>query len=99
MKQFTKEQAITFYESDIWKNWDDEKIVKFQLFQKRVVIPFDYFHQAINTVLNRLVFTHEFALNYNDLIDEYLNIKPEPTFQEIIEIIPEEKRIIIDIIN
>jgi hypothetical protein len=32
MRQLTKEEAIKFSESGIWKEWSDEQIVRFQLF-------------------------------------------------------------------
>jgi len=32
MRQLTKEQAIEFAESGIWKNWTDNQVVCFQLF-------------------------------------------------------------------
>jgi len=38
----------------------DEEIVKFQLFQDCLAIPFDRFHAAIEKVLKRPVYTHEF---------------------------------------
>lgn len=96
MKQLTQKQALAMAESKVYENWTHEEIVKFQLFQNRLCIPFDRFHEAITKVLNRDVYTHEFA--YPDLlIQEYFGTKPKPTFNEIIGLIPEEKRIIIGI--
>ncbi len=97
MKQLTKTQAIKLYESGIWKEWTNEEIVRFQLFQKKLCIPFDCFHEAVEKVLNRPVYTHEFGLNYNGIIKEYLGVEKAPTFDEIINLIPEEKRLIIAI--
>lgn len=34
MKQLTTQQAIEFAKSGIWKEWDNEHIVRFQLFQE-----------------------------------------------------------------
>jgi hypothetical protein len=94
MEQLTKEQAIALYNSKEWENWDDEKIVRFQLFQARLAIPFGRFHEAIEKVLNRPVFTHEFGLNHKGLIEEYLGARNAPTFEEIIGMIPEKKRVV-----
>jgi hypothetical protein len=55
---------------------------------------FGRFHEAIEAVLKRPVFTHEFAYREN-IVKEYLGEKPMPTLDEIIELIPAEKRIII----
>jgi hypothetical protein len=94
MRQLTKEQAIKFFESGVWKTWTDEEIVKFQLFQTRLCMDFSRFHEAMEKILNRPIFSHEFA--YADVLKkEYLNSKEAPTFGEILELLPmEEKRII-----
>ena len=93
--QFTKKQAIEFHDSKIWEAWDDEKIVRFQLFEAKLCIPFNRFHEAIEKVLGRPVYTHEFGLNYDGIVEEYLGEKDAPTLEEIINMIPEEKRIVI----
>ena len=95
MKQLTTEQAIKFAESGIWKEWSDEEIVLFQLFQKKLCMDFSRFHQAMEKVLNRPVYSHEFGLNYDGLVKEFLGEKSEPTIDEIINMIPEEKRLLI----
>ncbi len=94
MKQLTKEEAIALYESGIWKEWTNEQTVRFQLYQDKLCIPFSKFQEAIEDELGRPVFTHEFAFR-DELIKEYEGKKPAPTFEEIINLIPEEKRIII----
>ena len=96
MKQLTKEQAIKMCESEIWRDMSLEEIAKFQLFQKRLCVPFDKFHEAIEKLLGRSVWTHEFAF-FEDLEKEYLGKKEKPTFEEIINLIPKEKRIILEI--
>ncbi|MFA5151280.1 MAG: hypothetical protein WC554_01845 [Clostridia bacterium] len=95
MKQLTKDQAIAFANSRVWENWTDEQIVRFQLFQTKLCMDFGRFHEAMEKVLNRPIFTHEFGLNADGLVEEYLGTKPAPTLEEIINLIPEEKRIII----
>lgn len=95
-KQFTTEQAIKFYESKEWDSWTDEQIVRFQLFQDKLCLPFDKFHKAMEIVLGRPVWTHEFAYKDN-LTKEYLGCCDAPTMEEIINLIPAEKRINIGI--
>jgi len=91
MEQLTQEQAIAFAKSDIWKEWSDQQIVELQLFQRRLCVDFSRFHQAIESVLGRPVYTTEFG-NPDRLIKEYFGENPKPTFQEIMNLIPEEKR-------
>ena len=94
MRQFNKEEAISIYESKIWEQWSPEDIVAIQLFQNRLLVPFDKFHEAIEKVLDRPVWTHEFA-DQNRMIEEYLGIRSKPTFEEILNLIPEDKLILI----
>ncbi|MFA5937579.1 MAG: hypothetical protein WC822_06915 [Candidatus Paceibacterota bacterium] len=94
MEQLTEEQAISFYNSKEWMNMSDEDIVKLQLFQDRLCLPFDRFHKAIGKVLGRPVWTHEFAYRAN-LIAEYNKTRPMPTLSEIMNLIPESKRIVV----
>lgn len=94
-KQFTKQEAIAFHDSKAWEGWSYDQIVKFQLFQERLMIPFDIFHEAIEKVLDRPVFTHEFGLNYEGIVKEYLGEKAPPTFDEILNMIPKEKLLMI----
>jgi hypothetical protein len=92
MEQFTREQAVAFAESGEWKDWTPGQIVRFQLFQDLSCMPFNVFHGAIEQVLGRLVFTHEFAFT-DRLRDEYLTLRPAPTLEEILDLIPAEKRV------
>jgi len=97
MEQLTTEQAIAFAESGAWKELDNEQIVRFQLFQSKLCMPFTRFHEAIEKVLDRPVYTHEFGLNLNGIKEEYLKTKQSPTLEEIINLIPKEKRMVIGI--
>lgn len=92
--QLSEEQAKSLYDSGLWKAWTADQVVKFQLFQDRLCVEFSHFHKCITEVLGRSVFTHEFAYR-DELIKEYLGEKTAPSFDEILNLIPAEKRIII----
>lgn len=94
IRQITKKEAIAIADSGIWKNWTDEEIVKFQLFQERLAMDFGRFHEAAEKVFGRSVWTYEFGF-VEKLQEEYLGMRPKPTFDEIMELIPEDKRIIL----
>ena len=87
MKQLTKNQAIALYEGGEWKDWTDEEIVIVQLYQDKLCLPFSRFHKAIEHVLMRPVWTHEFT-NSAALRAEYEGKRPAPTLQEIMALIP-----------
>lgn len=81
MQQLTEQQAIAIGESKIYDNWDYNKKAGFQLFQDKLCMPFSAFHEAVEKVLKRPVFTHEFGFNYEGLIEEYLKYNIEPSIE------------------
>ena len=96
MRQFTKEEAIKLFKTKFWEEMEYEQIARFQLYQNRLCIPFDVFHEAIEKTLGRPVFTHEFGSN-GSIKAELEGRKPAPTFEDIVNLIPKDKRIIITI--
>jgi hypothetical protein len=91
----TKNEAIALYESRFWKQMSHEEIAKFQLMEPLLCMPFDVFHEAVEKTLGRPVFTHEFGMNPEGLRKELFHGAPAPTLEEIINLIPEDKRMII----
>ncbi len=57
----SKQKAISLYESKEWEKWSNLEIVAKQLYTEKLFLPFEIFHEAIEIVLNRPVYTHEFA--------------------------------------
>lgn len=96
MQQLSKEQAIKFHESALHEQWTHEQVVRFQLFQDKLCMPFSRFHEAISEVLGRDIMTHEFARS-DYLREEYLGVRAMPTIEEVMEQIPEDKRMIIEL--
>lgn len=95
VKQLTKEQAIAFVDAKMYELMDDHQKVNFQLFQERLCMPFDVFHEAITKVLGRPVYIHEFGLDYDSLVSEFLGDKKVPSLEDIMNLIPSEKRILV----
>jgi hypothetical protein len=83
----TEEDAIRLAESKFWEPLSPEERVKFQLFEPLLCMPFAVFHEAVEHVLRRGVFSHEFA-DLEALQKEYLGEKPAPTLEEIIALVP-----------
>lgn len=94
MKQFTKEQAIAYYDAQEWKKLSDHERAAFQLTQPLLCMPFPEFHRALESALSRPVWTHEFA-DPDRLLKELLGLTPKPSQAEIFSLIPEEKRLIV----
>lgn len=53
------------------------------------------FHEAMEKALNRPVLTHEFGLNWKGLKAELMGEQSPPTIQDIINLIPADKRTIL----
>lgn len=89
------EEAIALSETKFWESMSFYDRAKFQLFEDKLCMPFDVFHEAMEKALGRPVFTHEFGLNHEGLKRELLGEQKPPTIEEIINLIPEEKRIVV----
>ena len=67
----TREQAIEMYNSNWWLSKSPQEIVKFQMNEDLLCMPFDLFHAAVEEVLDRSVYTHEFAFEkFRDEVKE-----------------------------
>jgi len=93
MEQLTEQQAIALAEGRWWKKVDLAEAARFQLYQDRLCMDFSAFHEGIEKLLDRPVWTHEFA-KIEGLRQESEGERPRPTLKEIIEIIPKGKRIV-----
>ena len=92
-----EDAAIELYDTGWCKTKTSYEIVRFQLFTKELSVPFDVFQGALEKCLGRPVWTHEFGLNYDGLVKEFLGECKAPSMEEIINLIPEEKRLIIKV--
>ena len=90
-----QKKAIELAESNWWELCNHREIAEFQLFTEELCCPFGVFHEAVEKSLGRPVFTHEFGLNYDGIVAEFLGERDALSMTDIIELIPEEKRIIL----
>jgi len=96
--KITKEKAIKLAESGFWERMTAYQIANFQLNTKLLCMPFSVFHKAVEEALGRPVWTHEFGtIGTKGLLKELNGEKSKPSMEEIINLIPEEKRIIVKI--
>lgn len=91
----TTEEAIKLGESKWWVGMPARDVAIFQMHAELLCMPFDIFHKAVTDALGRPVFTHEFGLNHDGLIKELLGESPAPTTEDIINMIPADKRLIV----
>lgn len=65
------EETIAKYPNNKWWRSDDStEIAKYQLFERILMVDFSKFHEGVEKLLGRPVFTHEFGLNYDGLKEE-----------------------------
>ncbi len=95
MRQFTEQEAIAFAESECWEGLSLRQRASLQMYQRLLCMPFGVFHEAIEKTLGRPVFTHEFGTNLDGLKAELGGKVPPPTIEEIISLIPIEKRVVV----
>lgn len=96
-RSIDREKAIALWESKWWEGMDARDVAKFQLLTDELCMPFGDFHEAIEKALGRSVWTHEFGLNRDGLILELFGEKDAPSVDEIINLIPEKKRIVVQL--
>jgi hypothetical protein len=92
--QLTREEAISFADQRIWEDMTPMQRGAFQLRQELLAMPFDKFHEGVEELLGRQVWTHEFGLNLEGLQAEAAGLADAPTMEEIIALIPPDKLII-----
>lgn len=90
-----KDKAVQLFKSGWWLKTGMAKAAWLQLNQDKLCMSFSKFHESIEFLLARPVWTHEFAYPKN-LVDEVLTGK-SPSFQEIFDLIPAEKRLIVEL--
>ena len=90
-----RDAAIALANTKWWEGREAREVAKFQLFTNELCVPFDLFHEAIEKTLGRPVFTHEFGLNFDGLAMELLGEADAPTLEQIINLIPKEKRVVV----
>lgn len=93
--EIPKDKAMELYESEFWKPMSYRERAVFQMFCEQLCMPFDVFHEAVTKALGRDVYTHEFGLNRDGLIAELNGTGASPTFEEVLSMIPEDKRVIV----
>lgn len=89
----TKEEAIALHDSKFYETMSYKERAMFQMFEPLLCMPFSVFHEAVEKTLGRPVWTHEFA--DDGIKKELLGQSPAPSMEDIINMIPEDKRMIV----
>ncbi len=90
-KSIGRPRASAMVESKWWLVRRPRQIARVQLFTVELCVPFGIFHQAMEVSLGRPIWIHEFGLNLENLIQEFLGERDAPTLEEILATVPEGK--------
>lgn len=97
-------EAKAKYGDDHWWDGSDWEKAWGQLNEDILVMEFGAFHRALEAAAGRPVWTHELALSGVERLRQELlakRIAPDqatsPTMQEIIDLIPPEKRVVVSL--
>lgn len=91
-----RDAAIALAKSNWWEGLSEREIALTGFFTRELCLPFPRLHEAMEKVLGRSVWTHEFA--FPELIGrELLGQISAPTFDDILNLIPAGKRLVIAI--
>lgn len=93
-----RDVAIDLAKTEFWKEMTPRQIAEYQMQTEELCVPFDVFQEAVETTLGRPVFTHEFALNFDGIMSELRGECNPPTLQEIVNMIPADKRFVVAVI-
>lgn len=95
-RQLTRDEALALGETGWWRGRPMNEVAMFQLHQDRLCMPFDTFTMCVSVALNRPTRSIEFGMSRRDLIAELSGTWPAPSFADILNMIPAEKRILVD---
>ncbi len=94
-RRIGREAALALCSSRWWEGKTHREIAEFQITTEELCCPFSVFHEAIEKALGRGVYTHEFGLNWDGLLAELFGAKDAPSFHEILDLIPKDKRVLV----
>ena len=95
--RLTEQSAANLYDSGFWKQLLPYQRAVFQLCEGRLCMPFREFHAAVAHCLESEVLDISFATQYGAIKKAVLNGAPEPTDEELLAIIPEDFRGLIEL--
>jgi len=72
-----KKTAIQLSESKFWERMSFKERAQFQINQELLCMPFDVFHEAVEKTVGHPVFTHEFAVRFEELKNEIMSCRDE----------------------
>jgi hypothetical protein len=91
-KSVGRDFARALFASAWWEGMPSHQVARMQLFTRELCMPFGLFHRALEDALGRSVWIHELGLNLDGVIHEFLGESDAPTWEEIVNLIPREKR-------
>jgi hypothetical protein len=95
MKSIGREAAIALAESKWWVGKPARDAALFALQTRELCLPMNDFYGLLHEALDRPVYTHELALNSEGIRQELLGERDAPSFDDILNLIPHDKRVVV----
>ena len=95
MKEMTSEEARRFGEEGFWKKLTPVERAWMQLYQPCICMPLDVIYDAMQTLFDRPVYSHEMWMDAMASLRKEAADRRHISFEEVLEKIPAEKRIVI----
>jgi hypothetical protein len=94
-KSIGRARARALAETKWWLVQTPREIARIQLFTAEQCMPFPLFHRAMELSLRRPIMLHEFGLNVEGLIQEFLGERDAPTLEETLALVPANKTLLV----
>ncbi len=92
----TEKQALALIETRFWEDMSDRDIAVFQLWEDRLCMPFDVFHDAVCKTLGSQMWDLSLAMHRNGIKRLLLKKIQRKSLarEDILALIPESKRVL-----
>ncbi len=92
-----REKALALVAAKHWEGMTHRERAEFQINVDELTMPFDVFQEAVEKTLGRPVFTHEFgSAGRLQIVAELFGNAPAPSLEDILNLIPADKRVVIE---
>jgi len=68
----TVEQSAALYEAKFWEKLTEQQKALFQIFEDKLCMPFDVFHESVEKTIGRSVQIIEFGVSFENLRNEVI---------------------------
>lgn len=91
------ERAMKLVATKWWETATPREIAHLQLWRRECICPLSLFVDSLSPALGRPVMHHELGCDWDGLCLELIGERDAPTMQQIVGLIPEDKRMVLEV--